>query len=86
MTEHLYTLIIVITYNFTSLKTSFLCYHKDIRDSSFDFEFERIRDSDSFISWGNKSHIFGLREDIHSVICQTEFNTLLLNELLQRRP
>ena len=56
MTEHLYAMIIVITYNFISLKTSFLCYYKSylpkiyfahsawtsFRDPSFDFEFEII--------------------------------------------
>ena len=54
MTEHLYIMIIVITYNFISLKTSFLCYSKSylpkiyfaysawafFRDPSFGSEFE----------------------------------------------
>ena len=53
MTEHLYAMITVITYNFISLKPSFLCYYKpylpkiysawtSFKDLSFDFEFETI--------------------------------------------
>ena len=56
MIEHLYAMIIVITYNFISLKNYFLCYYKpylpkiyfaysewtSFRDPSFDFEFEAI--------------------------------------------
>ena len=56
MTEHLHAMIIVITYKFISLKTSFLCYYKPylpkiysaysawtyFRDPSLDFEFETI--------------------------------------------
>ena len=56
MTEHLNAMIIVITYNFISLKSSVLCYYKpylpkkyfaysawtSFRDPSSDLEFETI--------------------------------------------
>ena len=56
MIEHLHTMIIVITYNFLSLKTSFLGYYKphllkiffvystwtSFREPRFDFEFGSI--------------------------------------------
>ena len=56
MKEYWYALIIVITYNFVSLKPVFLCHYKpylpklyfpysartSFRDPSFDFEFESI--------------------------------------------
>ena len=65
MIEHLYTIIIVITYNFISYKPHlpkiYFAYYArtSFRDPSFDFEStERFR---SFISLGTKSHIFGLR-------------------------
>ena len=75
MTEHLNAMIIVITYNFISLKSSVLCYYKpylpkkyfaysawtSFRDPSFDFEFESIERFSSFISLGTKSYIFGPR-------------------------
>ena len=44
-----------------------------------------FRDSDSFISFGTKSHIFGPREKPNSVPCQTEFTLILLNGLLLQR-
>ena len=54
MTEYLYAMVTVITYDFISLKISFLCYYKpylpkiyfaysawaSFKDPSFDFEFE----------------------------------------------
>ena len=75
MTEHLYTMIIVITYNFISLKTVFLCYHKPYLPKIYFhilhghpsgtylliLNLKPLRDSDSFISLGTKSHIFGPR-------------------------
>ena len=44
MTGHLHAKIIVITYNFISLKTSFfkVIAWTSFRDPSFDFEFETI--------------------------------------------
>ena len=56
MVEYLLTMIIVIIYNFISLKPDFLCYYKShlpktsfaystwtsFRDPHFDFEFETI--------------------------------------------
>ena len=56
MIGHLYTMVTMVTYNFISLKTSFLCYYKphlpkiyfayttwtSFRDPTFDFEFESI--------------------------------------------
>ena len=67
---------IVITYNFISLENSFfLCYYKPhlpqmyftystwtfFRDPSLNLNLKALRDSDSFISLGSKSHIFGSR-------------------------
>ena len=89
---------IVITFNFISLKSSFLCYYKShlpkiylvystwtsLRDSPI-LNLKALRDTDSFISLGTKSHIFGPRQDTDSVPCQTEFALLLLKELLLRR-
>ena len=72
MTEHLYTMIIVITYNFISLKTSFLCYYKPSCSRYIlhilhghpsgthllILNLNALRDSDSLVSMGTKSHIF----------------------------
>ena len=99
MTEHSYAIIIVITYNLVSPKTSFSCYYKpylpkiyfgysawaSFRDPSFDFEFETIERFRFFISLGTKSHIFGPRKDTNSEPYHTDFTLLLLNELLLRR-
>ena len=68
MMEHLYTMIIVIAYNFISRKASFLCYHKSYLPKIFLYILHRhplgthlwilnlksLKDSDSFISLGSK--------------------------------
>ena len=76
MVKHLHTMIIVIAYNFCSLKTSFFIimnptYRRNILHILYGY-FSRIhllilnlktlRDSDSFASLDTKSGIFGPRE------------------------
>ena len=76
MTEHLYAKIIVITYNFISLKTSFfkvivnptcpryilhILHGHPSWTNLLILNLKPLRDSDSFISLGTKSHIFGPR-------------------------
>ena len=75
MTEHLYTMIIVITYNFISLKTSFyviinpLCRRYILHilhghpsgTHLLILNLNALRDSDSLVSMGTKSQIFGPR-------------------------
>ena len=99
MIEHLYTIIIVITYNFILSKTRFLCYYKPhlpkiclyiLHGHSSGthlliLNLKALEESDSLISLGTISHIFGPRSNTDSVTCQKEFALILLNELLLRR-
>ena len=75
MTEHLYAMIIVITYNFISLKISFyvtinptcpryilyILHGHPSGTHLLILNLKPLRDSDSFISLGTKSRIFGPR-------------------------
>ena len=76
MIDHLHAMIIVITYNFISMRTSFLCYYKlhlpkyilhilhgILQGPTFlsILNLNVLRDSDFFISLYTKSHIFGAR-------------------------
>ena len=82
MTECLYAMIIVITYNFISLKTNFVIidptcprYILHILHGHHSgthlliSNLKPLRDSDSFISLGTKSHVFGPRKYTDSVSC-----------------
>ena len=92
MTEHLYGIIIVRTYDFISLKTSFLCYYKPYLPNIYFayssgihlliLNLKALRDSNHFLSLCTESYNFGPRYDTNSVPCQTEFTLLLLNQLL----
>ena len=74
MAEHLYTMIIVKTYGFVLLKTRFVYVIKSPTSSRYTVQIlfvyhsgthllilnlKVLKDSDSFISLGTKSHIFG---------------------------
>ena len=77
MIGHLYTMVTMVTYNFISLKTSFLCYYKPhltcpryilhilhghlSGTPPLILNLKALTDSDCFISLGTKSHIFGHR-------------------------
>ena len=77
MIEHLYTMIIVIRYNFISLQTSSLCCYKPHLPKMYIlhilhehpsgthlsiFNLKAMRDSDSFISKGIKFNTFEPRQ------------------------
>ena len=44
-----------------------------------------LKDCDNLISLGTRSHIFGLRNEMDSEPCLTEFNLHLSNVLLRRK-